>query len=278
MSPLPDLSQWDQFLVCLLVLFLIVSARFFLVAGLFHFVFYGWQKEKWAPLKINKVVDKKQFRREMGYSFASSLIFAVIITGTLLLWQRGYTKVYLDPQAYGWAWLPASLVLSFLIHEIYYYWVHRWMHRPQVFRKVHRVHHSSRIPTPWTAFSFHPLESLLLALIFPAIIMVMPMHPVVIILQLVLMTVSSVINHLDIEIYPKWFSRSIAGKWLIGSTHHSRHHTHVNYNYGLHFTFLDELHGTEWRQPAADSPQPTVYSQQPTVNSPQSPVDSYNGQ
>ena len=245
MNSIPDLADRSNFLLAFAILFLIVSARFFVVAGLFHLIFYRWQEEKWRPFKLNRDADPRQFRKEMGHSITSSIIFALIICVSLLLWQKGYTRVYLNVADYGWAWLPASLILSFFIHEIYYYWVHRWMHRPSVFRVIHRVHHSSRIPTPWTAFSFHPLESLLIALVFPVTILILPLHPVVILVQLVLMTVSSVINHLDMDIFPPEISKTWIGRQMIGGTHHSRHHTSVNRNFGLHFTFLDRLHGTE---------------------------------
>ncbi|HWI93298.1 MAG TPA: sterol desaturase family protein [Flavisolibacter sp.] len=85
-------------------------------------------------------------------------------------------KVYTDPNEYGWWWLPLSLVISVLIHETYYYWLHRWMHHPKVFRIVHNIHHESNITSPWTAFSFHPFEALLQAGFLPLLFLVMPMH------------------------------------------------------------------------------------------------------
>jgi sterol desaturase/sphingolipid hydroxylase (fatty acid hydroxylase superfamily) len=142
-------------------------------------------------------------------------------------------------------WLPVSFLLSLLIHETYYYWVHRWMHQPRIFRLVHKVHHDSNITSPWTAFSFHPLEGVLQAIILPLILMIVPLHPYVIVVQLVFMSISSVINHLEIEIFPRSFYHHPVGRWLIGATHHSMHHRQFRYNYGLYFTFLDKLHKTE---------------------------------
>ena len=162
-----------------------------------------------------------------------------------MLWQKGRTKVYLDVHDYPVWWLPASLVIAMLLHETYYYWLHRWMHHPAVFRIVHKVHHDSNITSPWTAFSFHPLEGLLQAVFLPLLLLFLPMHLYVIILQLTIMTFSSVINHLDIELYPKNFHKNLLGKWLIGATHHSLHHKQFKYNYGLYFTFWDKWKKTE---------------------------------
>ena len=59
------------------------------------------------------------------------------------------------------------------------------------------------------------------------------------------MTISSVINHLDIEIYPAGFHKNSIAKWLIGASHHSLHHKQFKYNYGLYFTFWDKIKNTE---------------------------------
>jgi len=142
-------------------------------------------------------------------------------------------------------WLPASLAIALTLHETYYYWLHRWMHHPKVFKIVHKVHHDSNITSPWTAFSFHPIEGVLQAIFLPALLMIVPMHLHVLIFQLTVMTFSSVINHLDIELYPKNFHKHILGKWLIGATHHSLHHKQFKYNYGLYFTFWDKWKKTE---------------------------------
>ena len=71
------------------------------------------------------------------------------------------------------------------------------------------------------------------------------MHLYVLIIQLAIMTFSSVINHLDIEVYPEKFHKHFLGKWLIGATHHSLHHRQFKYNYGLYFTFWDKWKKTE---------------------------------
>jgi sterol desaturase/sphingolipid hydroxylase (fatty acid hydroxylase superfamily) len=119
------------------------------------------------------------------------------------------------------------------------------MHLPKVFRIVHKVHHDSNITSPWTAFSFHPYEGIFQAMFLPAVLLFLPLHLYVLVFQLTIMTLSSVINHLDIEIYPANFYKHPIGKWLIGASHHSLHHKQFKYNYGLYFTFWDKWKRTE---------------------------------
>ncbi len=243
---LPDFSQPLPFALAVLVVFAVVIGRYLMIAGLFFGVFYLWYPAKWKERKINsKAYKPGQFRREVKWSMITAALFAVAGAILLVLWQKGYTKIYLEPLQYSWWWLPLSLAIAMLLHETYYYWLHRWMHHPRVFRVIHKVHHDSNVTSPWTAFSFHPLEGVLQALFLPLLLLLLPMHLYVVIIQLTIMTFSSVINHLDIEVYPKGFNRNFIGRWLIGATHHSLHHKQFKYNYGLYFTFWDKWKKTE---------------------------------
>ena len=243
---LPDVSKPFWFLITTLIVFAVVIGRYFLIAGIFYGVFYAWFPKQWQQRKIsNRNYKKHQFRKEVGWSAVTALLFAVTGAVTFLLWQKGSTKLYFDAADHSLWWLPLSLVIALALHETYYYWLHRWMHHPKVFRLVHKVHHDSNITSPWTAFSFHPIEGFFQALFLPALLLTIPIHLYVLIIQLMIMTFSSVINHLDIELYPKNFHKHFLGKWLIGATHHSLHHKQFKYNYGLYFTFWDKWKKTE---------------------------------
>lgn len=237
---------FSDFLIYIFIFFIILVFRYFLVAGLFYNYYYIKNKEKFQPKKLSKrPYKKKQLRNEIKWSLISSVIFA--ITGSLLffLYNHGYTQIYLKLSVNDLWYFPLSLVVVLLIHETYYYWVHRWMHTPSIYRKVHKVHHDSLAPSPWTAFSFHPWEAALEALILPILLLTIPLHFSVVLFYLLFMTLSSVINHLDIEIYPEKFQKSFFGRVFIGATHHHFHHSEFNTNYGLYFTFWDKWMNTE---------------------------------
>jgi sterol desaturase/sphingolipid hydroxylase (fatty acid hydroxylase superfamily) len=59
------------------------------------------------------------------------------------------------------------------------------------------------------------------------------------------MTISAIINHGAVEIYPKSERLGWIQKWIIGATHHDLHHRKFLFNYGLYFTFWDRIMGTE---------------------------------
>jgi Delta7-sterol 5-desaturase len=235
-----------SFFLTTLYMFLGIFGRYLLVSLLFHYIIKVKFKKYFAPREINnRQRMANQEYQEIGYSLITSLIFAVSGAGIFWAWQEGYTKIYLDWQQYSWLWYGVSIGLVLFIHETYYYWLHRWMHLPGVYRWVHKVHHQSITTSAWTSFSFHPIESMLQAVVIPIIIFIIPLHFSALALILLTMTITSVINHLNTEIYPKDFDKHWFGRWWIGATHHSLHHSQFKYNFGLYFTFWDQWMHTE---------------------------------
>lgn len=228
------------------LLFSAIFGRYVLFSLLFWWLFKISMKDQFAHRAVLTRPRKPgQDRREIGWSVLTSLIFTVLGLGMLLAYGVGYTKIYVDWRAYPLWWYPVSIGLVLFIHETYYYWLHRWMHQPGVYRRVHKTHHDSITTSPWTSFSFHPLESTLQAIVIPALAFVLPLHISAVGLLLLIMTVSSAVNHLNTEIYPRDFNRHWLGRWLIGATHHGLHHSQFRFNYGLYFTFWDKWMKTE---------------------------------
>ncbi len=229
-----------------LINFLVIFCRYVLVSSIFQFVFTVLLKDQFKSRKISEALQKPgQSVKEIQWSAITSGIFTVSGVGLIWLFENDYTAIYTDFSEYGLWYIPLSIFIAMLIHEAYYYFLHRWMHRPTIFKKFHYVHHNSLVTSPWTAFSFHPIESVLQALIIPIILIFIPMHFAAILFLLTLMTITATINHLHIEIYPKGFTKNWFGKWWIGASHHSLHHSKYSFNYGLYFTFMDKWFGTE---------------------------------
>ncbi|MDW3649633.1 MAG: sterol desaturase family protein [Bacteroidia bacterium] len=242
----PDLSDPIIFLGASIMVSLVVFFRYVLIAGGFYLFFYVFRIKQYEQRKLSKRLrEKNQSRKEILWSFWTSLVFGVSGAFMLWAWQKGYTQIYFDISEHPLYLLPLSFFGTMLIHETYYYWLHRWMHKPSVYKLIHRVHHDSIVTSPWTSFSFHPWESVLQSIVVPSLVFIYPMHVSVVLLLLTTMTLTSCINHLDIEIYPKGFDKHWLGKWLIGATHHSLHHSQFRFNYGLYFTFWDKWMDTE---------------------------------
>ncbi|MBS1567620.1 MAG: sterol desaturase family protein, partial [Bacteroidetes bacterium] len=107
----------------------------------------------------------------------SAIAFAVLFTPL-----RHYTLVYAHLNDYPIWWVPLSVLLSLVVHDTYFYWMHRALHHKSLFRFTHLVHHESVNPSPWAAYSFHALEAVTEGLVVLVITLVMPVHPLSVIL------------------------------------------------------------------------------------------------
>ena len=217
----------------------IVAVRYLVTSGAF-----AWATRRVRPGRYDGL--GAQIRMEIGWSLASAAIYGIPAGVVAWGWQdRGWTRIYADAGAYPLWWMPVSLLLYLFLHDTWFYWTHRWMHRPRVFRAAHAVHHASRPPTAWAAMSFHPIEAITGAVVIPALVFVIPIHIGVLGAVLAIMTLMGVTNHMGWEIFPRRFVNSRFGDWLITASHHQRHHEQYLCNYGLYFRFWDRLCGTD---------------------------------
>ena len=133
-----------------------------------------------------------------------------------------------------------------VLHDAYYYWMHKWMHDFKWLRRFHLDHHKSVNTTVLTSFSFHPVESFFQAIILPILFMLVPLNLIAILIILLLMTISEIINHAGVEIYPRNGFFNGFRKHVIGATHHDIHHRHAQKNFGLYFTYWDRWMKTDY--------------------------------
>jgi sterol desaturase/sphingolipid hydroxylase (fatty acid hydroxylase superfamily) len=217
----------------------IVALRYLAVSGLF-----AWATGRVRPGLYTGL--HPQIRREIGWSLASAAIYGIPAGVVAWGWaEHGWTLIYTGWSEYPLWYLPLSVLAYLVLHDTWFYWTHRLLHRPRWFRLAHAVHHASHPPTAWAAMSFHPIEAVSGAVVIPALVFFVPIHVAMLGLVLAVMTVMGVTNHMGWEMFPKALVHSNAGKWLITASHHQRHHDEYRCNYGLYFRFWDHLCATD---------------------------------
>ncbi|RZJ90357.1 MAG: fatty acid hydroxylase family protein [Brevundimonas sp.] len=222
---------------------LIIGVRYLVVGLVTHGLLWsgagrGRRLNRQAP-------NRRRMRREIAASLIACPIYALPAALVLELWKRGGTAIYSDVSAWPLWWLPASFVAYLLAHDAFYYWVHRALHHPRVFRWAHAEHHRSHDPSAFSSFAFDPAEATATAWFLPALALVVPIHWGVALALLTLMTATAVLNHAGREVWPQGWLRRAPLKWLITATHHDLHHKRFNGNYGLYFRFWDISRLTE---------------------------------
>ncbi|HZE09945.1 MAG TPA: sterol desaturase family protein [Burkholderiales bacterium] len=219
----------------------IYGIRYVLLAGTAFLVWYARRPEG----KLQRAMPQRsQIRREIAYSAIAVLVFGLVIGAISGYGIAPHTLVYLDVARYGWAYFWLSIPLVVLAHDAYFYWTHRLMHTPALFRAFHGVHHLSRNPTPWTAYAFHPLESVVQALGLVLIIFTIPLHPTALLIFHTISTATNVYGHLGYELYPGGWAQHPLGRWINTSVAHNAHHDQARCNFGFYFLFWDRLMGT----------------------------------
>lgn len=219
--------------------------RYFIAAGLGYMIFWVVWKKKWQHRIIQqKMPQVKKMWFEFRYSMSTVVIFSCVGFSIVVLEKAGYTTIYQGFGEYGWSYFIFSFFLMLILHDTYFYWVHRLMHHPKLFKHVHLVHHRSTNPSPWAAYSFHPIEALLEAGIYLIFVFSFPVSDTALLFFVIFMIVKNVQGHLGIEFLPKWFLKSKLVNWTTTTTHHDLHHKKSNTNYGLYFTWWDDWMGT----------------------------------
>ncbi len=227
-------------------LFTISLIRYFLIAGFAFLLVYKLFARRLSKNKIQqKKARRKDLRREILHSLQSNLIMVLLTTPFLLPPLRQYTQMYTHIGSLGVVYLASSVLFALIIHDTYFYWMHRLLHHPTLFKHAHLLHHKSTNPSPWTSYAFHGFEAVAEGLILPLLLFILPMHPIAISLFIVAGFIINVYGHLGYEIMPLSFRRSFLFEILNTSVHHNLHHSKFKGNYGLYFRVWDRLMKTE---------------------------------
>jgi lathosterol oxidase len=225
--------------------FIFSIIRYLLFAGSAFLIFYVIFKNHPFVKKIQqRWPTNKDYQRELLYSGITFFIFATVPFILNNRFVKPHTTIYWHISKYGTAYFILAFPLLLLIHDTYFYWMHRLMHHPKLFRFFHVVHHKSTNPSPFAAFAFQPTEAFVEAGVIIVYAFTIPVHVLHIFFILMIMTVYNVYGHLGFELYPKNFNTHWLGKWLNTSVNHNMHHQYFKGNYGLYFTFWDRIMNT----------------------------------
>lgn len=217
-----------------------------LVAGGVHLYFYTFRKQGHAR-QFDRAHPTKTQRK---FTFRSQLldnVFWTLASGVtvwtayeaLFLW--GYANGYLP--FVSWAGNPLWFGLLFLLipqwSNFHFYWIHRFLHWPPLYRMAHALHHRNITIGPWTGLSMHPVEHVL----FDSSVLIhllLASHPLHVIYHLQYKALTAVASHTGFE------SLLVRDKsaMVLGDFFHQLHHRYFECNYGSTDIPFDKWFGT----------------------------------
>jgi sterol desaturase/sphingolipid hydroxylase (fatty acid hydroxylase superfamily) len=201
------------------------------------------------PLRGRKIradsPPTRQLLTEFVVSLRSIAIFALTAVAMSVLAHLGAYPLLQVARAWGPLWFWASVGLMIVGHDAYYYWTHRAMHRPALFRAVHAQHHRSHNPSPFTAYSFSLSEAALMVSFVVLWPLVVPTTFAAVAIFIIHQIARNTLAHCGYELMPAKADGRPLLDFLTTTTHHDLHHAEPGSNFGLYFTWWDRWMGTE---------------------------------
>lgn len=203
-------------------------------AGGLHLWLYRWRRQG----RERRFERKERPRGGPSFMFRDQVLdnmFWTLMSGVTVwtVYETGLWLAYADGLAPRVAWSdnPAWFVGLFLLLPIYqsfhFYWVHRLLHWPPLYRRVHAIHHRNVSIGPWSGLSMHPVEHVLY-LSALLIFLVVPAHPTHMLFLGFWLTLGAATSH-------SGYHALVFGaraRFRIGSFFHQLHHRYFECNYG----------------------------------------------
>ncbi len=205
-----------------------------LVAGGLHTYFYIFRLQgdrlrfDTRPLVRNNraFTFNDQVRDNIFWTCASGVTIWTAYE-VLMMWSmaNGYVPTLTLPDDLGW--LILLIVALPLWETLHFFLIHRLIHWPPLYRRVHALHHRNSNTGPWSGMSMHPIEHLFY-LSTVLIHFVVPAHPLLIAFHLMYFTLTAATSHTG-------YHGLLVGDRLLmrlGNFHHQLHHRYYECNYG----------------------------------------------
>jgi sterol desaturase/sphingolipid hydroxylase (fatty acid hydroxylase superfamily) len=189
------------------------------------------------PVRLHLVELACSIRAVAVFSTIALIVLGLESAG--LLWGMDWRRSH-DPLL-----ITAAFAVCVVLHDAYFYWVHRTIHDPRLFCALHRRHHRSHNPTPFTAYSFDLGEAALMAAFSPLLALALPVPWIAFGLFMLHQIARNVLGHCGYELFPADRNGKPLFDWMTTVTHHDLHHAQAGYNYGLYFTWWDRWMKTE---------------------------------
>jgi len=215
-------------------------------AGGLHLFFITYRKQgkrlKFDPRdqgRNNRLWNfSDQVKDNMFWSLGSGVLqltgFQVI---TMWAMANGYTPVItLNSNP---VWFIMALILIPIWSAFHFYWVHRLLHVPFLYKRVHSLHHRNVNIGPWSGFAMHPVEHFLY-LSTLCIHWIVASHPIHLFFHIIYQGPGAAMTHTGYEDLLIKDKRRLA----LGTFYHQLHLRYYECNYGNQEMPWDRWFGT----------------------------------
>jgi sterol desaturase/sphingolipid hydroxylase (fatty acid hydroxylase superfamily) len=202
----PDMAQMQRLSAGWIGFLLVRNAALTVLwCGGIHFLLYVKRRQgrnfkyngRWPDESNEAFLFKNQLVDNLIWTFAFGVpIWTAYEVAALYLYANQLVP-YLDPGLHP-VWFIGLWMAIPLYREFHFYVIHRLIHWPPLYRWVHKIHHNSVNPTPWTGLAMHPVEHLLY---FSGVVIywLIPAHPLHSIFHLAHCMLASTPGHIGFD-------------------------------------------------------------------------------
>jgi sterol desaturase/sphingolipid hydroxylase (fatty acid hydroxylase superfamily) len=202
-----------------------------------------------AVFLLGKIAWKPVFLKILGFVAFEAAVFAILGA----MFGKHALAV---PES--WAVLTGQFLITILVADCAFYWIHRILHENRWLWGLHRVHHSAETMTFLTVIRQHPLEILIemtwigfwgggtaAILAYASGSTPHPLMPTLMLCFSVCSESMSKLQHSHLPTSFGWFDR-ILHSGRMHQIHHSTEPRHHDRNYGANLSIFDWIFGTIW--------------------------------
>ena len=235
-----DRNDWRRQALSLYLITYIFGNIFYLgTASLSYYLIFDRENAHKHPKFL-----KNQEWKEIQVA-TNSVIWMTLYTVPWFLGEvRGYSRLTKTiDESGGYLGIALSMVGFLFFTDMGIYWIHRWLHHPILYSRIHKPHHRWIVPTPYASHAFAPLDGYFQSLPYHIYVYLFPMHRWVYVFMFVFVNAWTVSIHDGEYVSRHWF--------INGAANHTLHHLYFNYNYGQYFTLWDRMGGS-YRAPTEE--------------------------
>ncbi|CAB4026362.1 fatty acid hydroxylase domain-containing 2-like [Paramuricea clavata] len=187
---------------------------------------YKIQDNKQVP------VDRKKFIKAVLLVLFNQTITVPIFS--VFYWLYKWRGCSFGRELPSFHWVLFEIGMFTLVEEFLFYYAHRLLHHPRIYKHIHKIHHEWTAPISITAVYAHPVEHII-SNVFPVLMgpLVMGSHIATGWLWFAVAISTTLVSHCGYHL-----------PLLPSPEAHDYHHQKFNQNFGV-LGVLDWLHGTD---------------------------------
>lgn len=198
-------------------------------------------------LRQYKLQPSKPFTAEQEWNCFKRLMFSHFVIELPLMGVGHYVFTHvlgmrMDLPLPSWQSTALMVLGSLVLEDFYFYWIHRLLHHPALYKHIHKMHHDHSAPFGMAAEYAHPIETIFLGIGTFLGPLFFGTHVFQLHVWLLVRLFQTIEAHVGYDL--PWSPRQFL-PFYGGAEYHDFHHETFTGNYASSFIIWDYVFGTD---------------------------------